>query len=170
MTAPTLQPPGVPLLENIIDIDPSNTWESLKTLAENSSGGPIIEIRYEVGDDASPVLLGGGKYAVARGQATIVVLAGVNRDPAVFADPLVFDPGRMTGEAFERLQQAARRYFGNGKCECGGRHWEPGSSASPSLELLLKGGRLREGGPCLRTPSAMGGSTCGLWTSMRKSV
>ncbi|RYO82888.1 hypothetical protein DL764_009539 [Monosporascus ibericus] len=48
------------------------------------------------GEDAGPVLLGGGKYAVARDQAVIVVLAGVNREPALFADPLAFDPDRMT--------------------------------------------------------------------------
>jgi len=28
------QPPGVPLLGNIFDVDPKNTWWSLKTLAE----------------------------------------------------------------------------------------------------------------------------------------
>ena len=34
MTTPIPQPPGVPLLGNVFDIDPNNTWGSLKTLAE----------------------------------------------------------------------------------------------------------------------------------------
>jgi hypothetical protein len=34
MSTPIPQPPGVPLLGNIFDVDPSNTWWSLKTLAE----------------------------------------------------------------------------------------------------------------------------------------
>ncbi|RYP91750.1 hypothetical protein DL770_002094 [Monosporascus sp. CRB-9-2] len=237
-TTPIPQPPGAPLLQNIFDIDSSNTWECPKILAENygeifqikvlgktvifvagaalseklydekcfrrffPGRGRIIEIRYGVGDslvaafdhqeswgvahriiahriiapqlcrdavagmfdemrditvelnavgglreplrlslaaprfnvepvphggdgadDASPVLLGGGRYAVAHDQAMVVVLAGVNRDPAVFADLLAFDPGCMTGEVFERLPRAARRYFGNGKHGCEGKHW-----------------------------------------------
>lgn len=73
--------------------------------------------------EREPVLLGGGKYAVAPDQGMIVVLAGVNRDPTVFADPLAFDPDRMVGEAFGRLPAGARRWFGNGKRECVGRHW-----------------------------------------------
>lgn len=34
MTTPIPQPPGVPFLGNIKDVDPGNTWWSLKTLAE----------------------------------------------------------------------------------------------------------------------------------------
>jgi hypothetical protein len=34
MSTPIPQPPGVPLLGNIFDVNPSNTWWSLKTLAE----------------------------------------------------------------------------------------------------------------------------------------
>ncbi|KAI1250986.1 hypothetical protein MGN70_008047 [Eutypa lata] len=74
-------------------------------------------------DNKSPVLLAGGKYAVAHDQAMIVVLAGVNRDPTVFEEPLAFDPDRMVGEAFERLPLGVKRWFGNGKRECVGKHW-----------------------------------------------
>ncbi|KAK3319480.1 cytochrome P450-like protein [Cercophora scortea] len=73
--------------------------------------------------DKSPVLLAGGKYQVAHDQAMIIVLAGVNRDPAVFDDPLVFRPERMMGESFERLPAGAKKWFGNGKRECIGKHW-----------------------------------------------
>lgn len=34
MSTPIPRPKGVPLLGNIFDVDPSNTWWSLKTLAE----------------------------------------------------------------------------------------------------------------------------------------
>lgn len=71
----------------------------------------------------SPVLLGGGKYQVAHNQAMIIVMAGVNRDPAVFEDPLAFRPERMMGDEFERLPAAAKKWFGNGKRECIGKHY-----------------------------------------------
>lgn len=34
MTTPIPRPPGVPLLGNIFDVNPNNTWASLKKLAE----------------------------------------------------------------------------------------------------------------------------------------
>jgi cytochrome P450 len=73
--------------------------------------------------DKSPVLLAGGKYQIAHDQAMIIVLAGANRDPSVFKDPLVFRPERMMGQAFEELPPGVRKWFGNGKRECIGKHW-----------------------------------------------
>lgn len=73
--------------------------------------------------DKSPVLLAGGKYAVAHDQAVIVVLAGVNRDPTVFKDPEVFRPERMMGADFEALPAGVKKWFGNGKRACIGLHW-----------------------------------------------
>lgn len=73
--------------------------------------------------DESPVLLAGGKYQVAHNQPMIIVLAGVNRDPAVFEEPLAFRPERMVGEAFEQLPAGVKKWFGNGKRECIGKHW-----------------------------------------------
>lgn len=71
----------------------------------------------------SPVMLGNGKYQVAHDQAMIIVLAGVNRDPSVFKEPLVFRPERMMGEAFEDLPSSVKKWYGNGKRECIGKHW-----------------------------------------------
>jgi len=73
--------------------------------------------------DKAPVLLAGGKYSVAHNQPMIVVLAGVNRDPAVFDAPLEFRPERMMGEQFDALPGAVKKWFGNGKRECIGKHW-----------------------------------------------
>ncbi|KAL2151781.1 hypothetical protein VTH82DRAFT_6879 [Thermothelomyces myriococcoides] len=73
--------------------------------------------------DKSPVSLAGGKYQIPHNQAMIIVLAGVNRDPAVFEDPLAFRPERMVGEAFDRLPAGVKKWFGNGKRECIGKHW-----------------------------------------------
>lgn len=75
------------------------------------------------GGDKAPLLLGRGKYSVAHDQAIIVVLAGVNRDPAVFEDPLAFRPERMMGERFAALPAGVKKWFGNGKRECIGKHW-----------------------------------------------
>lgn len=96
--------------------------ESLR-LSFAAPGFNIEPIPRSGGDDKTPVLLGDGKYSVAHDQAMIIVLAGVNRDPAVFADPLAFRPERMIGEAFKALPAAVKKWFGNGKRECIGKHW-----------------------------------------------
>ncbi|KAI1271749.1 cytochrome P450 [Xylaria sp. FL0933] len=74
-------------------------------------------------DDKSPVLLGGGKYQIAHNQAVIIVLAGVNRDPTVFEEPLAFRPERMMGESFDKLPAGVKKWFGNGKRQCIGKEW-----------------------------------------------
>ncbi|WYZ35977.1 hypothetical protein EsH8_X_000624 [Colletotrichum jinshuiense] len=73
--------------------------------------------------DKSPVLLAGGKYQVAHNQPMIIVLAGVNRDPSVFEDPLTFKPERMVGDKYEQLPLGVKRYYGNGKRQCIGKHY-----------------------------------------------
>lgn len=84
---------------------------------------PVPRHRPDGAVDTAPVLLGGGKYQVAHDQAMVVVLAGVNRDPAVFEDPLAFRPERMMGERLEALPDGVKKWFGNGKRECIGRKW-----------------------------------------------
>ena len=69
------------------------------------------------------VLLGGGKYQVPANQTMIIVLHGVNRDPAVFEEPEAFRPERMMGEAFEKLPPGAKKWFGNGKRVCYGKNY-----------------------------------------------
>lgn len=96
--------------------------ESLR-LSFAAPGFNIEPIPRSGGDDKAPVLLGGGKYSVAHDQAMIIVLAGVNCDSAVFADPLAFRPERMMGEGFTALPAAVKKWFGNGKRECIGKHW-----------------------------------------------
>ncbi|KFA71621.1 hypothetical protein S40288_03645 [Stachybotrys chartarum IBT 40288] len=71
----------------------------------------------------TPITLGGGKYQIAHDQKLIVVLAGVNRDPNVFEDPLEFMPERMYGDKYDRLPLGVKRYYGNGKRECIGKHY-----------------------------------------------
>ncbi|KAI1379197.1 bifunctional P-450:NADPH-P450 reductase [Hypoxylon crocopeplum] len=88
-----------------------------------SFAAPGFNIEPVPSDSKAPVQLGGGKYQVAHNQAMIIVLAGVNRDPTVFADPLVFRPERMVGKAFEGLPPGVKKWFGNGKRECIGKHW-----------------------------------------------
>lgn len=88
-----------------------------------SNAAPGFNIEPIPSDDQKPVLLGGGKYEVAHNQPIIIVLAGVNRDPSVFEDPLAFRPERMIGAEFEKLPKAAHRWFGNGKRECIGKHY-----------------------------------------------
>lgn len=87
-----------------------------------SSPAPGFNIEPLPSDSKAPVQLAGGKYQVAHNQPMIIVLAGVNRDPTVFEDPLAFKPERMMGEQFERLPEGAKKWFGNGKRECIGKH------------------------------------------------
>ena len=70
-----------------------------------------------------PVLLGGGKYQIPAKQYMIIVLHGVNRDPAVFEEPEAFKPERMVGDAFDKLPDGTKKWFGNGKRVCIGRHY-----------------------------------------------
>ena len=88
-----------------------------------SFAAPGFNIEPIPSDDKSPIQLAGGKYQIAHNQPMIIVMAGVNRDPSVFDDPLAFKPERMTGEAFDKLPAGAKKWFGNGKRECIGRHW-----------------------------------------------
>jgi cytochrome P450 len=74
-------------------------------------------------DTQGPVLLSGGKYQVPAKQTMIIVLHGVNRDPAVFEEPEAFKPERMVGEAFDKLPEGAKKWFGNGKRVCIGRNY-----------------------------------------------
>ena len=87
-----------------------------------SSSAPGFNIE-PLPDTKGPVPLAGGKYQVPAKQAMIIVLHGVNRDPAVFEDPEAFKPERMMGEAFEKLPQGAKKWFGNGKRVCYGRNY-----------------------------------------------
>ena len=70
-----------------------------------------------------PVVIGGGKYQVPPKQTMIIVLHGVNRDPAVYEDPEAFKPERMVGEKWDALPAGAKKFFGNGKRVCVGRHY-----------------------------------------------
>ncbi|KAI0111245.1 cytochrome P450 [Nemania sp. FL0031] len=88
-----------------------------------SFAAPGFNIEPIPSNDKSPVLLGGGKYQIAHNQAVIIVLAGVNRDPEVFDEPLAFKPERMMGESFDQLPAGVKKWFGNGKRECIGKHW-----------------------------------------------
>lgn len=88
-----------------------------------SCAAPGFNIEPIPNDSQQPVQLAGGKYQVAHNQAMIIVLAGVNRDPAVYDEPLKFKPERMVGEKYDNLPLGAKRWFGNGKRECIGKRY-----------------------------------------------
>ncbi|RDA88109.1 hypothetical protein CP532_6805 [Ophiocordyceps camponoti-leonardi (nom. inval.)] len=85
-----------------------------------SCAAPGFNIEPIPSKDKSPVLLGGGKYQIAHDQAMILILAGVNKDPGTFEDPLAFKPERWMGG---EMRAGARKWFGNGKRICIGRHY-----------------------------------------------
>lgn len=114
--AGTLKHDHIPQLEYVQGI----VRETLRL--SNAAPGFNIEPIPKKGD-TSPVLLQGGKYQIAHNQAMIIVLAGVNRDPAVFEEPLEFRPERMMGENFGKLPAGVKKWFGNGKRACIGKHW-----------------------------------------------
>ncbi|KAK6956171.1 hypothetical protein Daesc_001444 [Daldinia eschscholtzii] len=88
-----------------------------------SFAAPGFNIEPIPSDSKAPVQLAGGKYQVAHNQPMIIVLAGVNRDPAVFEKPLAFRPERMMGKAFDDLPSGVKKWYGNGKRICIGKHW-----------------------------------------------
>ena len=71
----------------------------------------------------SIVTLADGEYEIPKNQVMIAVLSAVNRDPAVFSDPLSFQPKRMLGEAYDKLPSSVKKGFGNGKRECIGKNY-----------------------------------------------
>ncbi|KAJ5648769.1 hypothetical protein N7490_005141 [Penicillium lividum] len=73
--------------------------------------------------DKTPVILGGGDYEIPYNQPMIAILNAVNRDPAVFEDPLAFKPEQVIGDKWDKLPAAAKKGFGNGKRECIGKLW-----------------------------------------------
>ncbi|PFH56997.1 hypothetical protein XA68_15663 [Ophiocordyceps unilateralis] len=99
-----------------------------------SFAAPGFNIEPMPSQDKTPVVLGGGRYQVAHDQAMILVLAGVNRDPAVFDDPLAFKPERWMGD---EMRPGARKWFGNGKRICIGMHyaWQWSSTV---LAMMLR--------------------------------
>lgn len=65
---------------------------------------PAFTMQPLPGTTEYPVLIGGGKYQVQKGQVLIALLPKVHRDPAVYGnDAEEFKPERMYGEAFEKL-------------------------------------------------------------------
>ena len=82
-----------------------------------------IEPRPDVYAQGQPVPLAGGQYEVPANQTMIIVLHGVNRDPAVFEEPEAFRPERMMDSAFEKLPAGVKKWFGNGKRACFGRNY-----------------------------------------------
>ncbi|OAQ73655.1 cytochrome P450 [Pochonia chlamydosporia 170] len=88
-----------------------------------SFAAPGFNIEPIPSDSKAPIQLAGGKYQVPHNQAMIIVMAGVNRDPNVFEEPLAFKPERMMGEQFDSLPEGAKKWFGNGKRECIGKHY-----------------------------------------------
>ncbi|OAA69143.1 Cytochrome P450 [Cordyceps fumosorosea ARSEF 2679] len=85
-----------------------------------SFAAPGFNIEPVPSADGAPVSLAGGKYEVAHDQAIILVMAGINRDPAVFEDPEAFRPERMLPEEFARLPPGVKKWFGNGRRACFG--------------------------------------------------
>ncbi|KOS20005.1 Bifunctional P-450:NADPH-P450 reductase [Escovopsis weberi] len=124
----TVLPPGETLQAHHLERMPylqGVVRESLR-LSSAAPGFNIEPLPRQVeggGVDKSPIFLGGGKYQVAHNQAMIIVLPGVNRDAAVFDEPLAFRPERMMGEAFEQLPAGTKKWFGNGKRVCIGQHY-----------------------------------------------
>ncbi|KAI1391914.1 bifunctional P-450:NADPH-P450 reductase [Hypoxylon trugodes] len=103
-----------------------------------SFAAPGFNIEPRPSDSKAPIQLAGGKYQVAHNQTMIIVLAGVNRDPTVFDRPLAFKPERMMGEAFDNLPQGVKKWFGNGKRQCIGKHWAWQWSMTTLAKLIME--------------------------------
>ncbi|KAJ5644434.1 hypothetical protein N7507_010445 [Penicillium longicatenatum] len=92
-------------------------------LSATAPGFNIEPIPPKDSKDKTPVLLAGGEYQIPNNQPMIAILNAVNRDPAVFEDPLAFKPEQVLGDKWDKLPAAAKKGFGNGKRECIGKLW-----------------------------------------------
>ncbi|PVH99192.1 putative cytochrome P450 oxidoreductase OrdA-like protein [Periconia macrospinosa] len=69
-----------------------------------------------------PMYLGKEEYIVRQGDALVVLLADVHRDPSVYGDDAgEFRPERMLDEEFNKLPKHAWKPFGSGARRCIGR-------------------------------------------------
>ncbi|KAI8157101.1 Bifunctional cytochrome P450/NADPH--P450 reductase [Colletotrichum sp. SAR 10_65] len=86
-----------------------------------------IEPIHKPGEDTGPVFLegnNGNKYSIPYDQGMIVVLAGASRDGSVFGEEGdKFMPERMVGERYDELPEGVKKYYGNGRRECIGKHY-----------------------------------------------
>ncbi|KAH9836403.1 cytochrome P450 [Rhodofomes roseus] len=89
-------------------------------LRESLRMGPAAPMRsVEASEDTT---IGGGKYAVKKGQTVAVLTAQALRDPKVWGeDAEEFNPERMLGGKFEALPSNAWQPFGFGMRACIGR-------------------------------------------------
>ena len=66
-------------------------------------------------------MLLGGRYTARRGQPVALLLSAIQRDPAVWPDPLRFDPERFLPERARQRPAYAYKPFGVGRRTCLGR-------------------------------------------------
>lgn len=65
---------------------------------------PAFSIKPLLETTEYPVMIGGGKYQVNKGDVLVALLTKIHRDPAVYGDDAEeFKPERMLDEAFAKL-------------------------------------------------------------------
>ncbi|MBA1145731.1 cytochrome P450 [Ectothiorhodospiraceae bacterium WFHF3C12] len=79
----------------------------------------------------------GGRYAIARDQVVSVAIPALHRDPAVWADPDVFDIDRFLPENEAALHPHGYKPFGNGQRACIGRQFAL-TEAKLALAVILQ--------------------------------
>lgn len=93
-----------------------------------------------------------GRYLAPKGQRFNVLVSAVHRDPAVWPDPLRFDPDRFLPERAKARPAGAYKPFGIGRRACTGRHFAL-VEATLCLGEVLRGFELGDPGPLRVAPT-----------------
>ena len=82
-----------------------------------------------------PIFIGKDQYEIHKDDRINLSIFGIHRDPAVYPDPLAFEPERMLDEAFNKLPPNSWKPFGNGTRACIGRAfaWQEATLATIML-------------------------------------
>lgn len=93
-----------------------------------------------------------GPYVAPKGRPFGLLLNAVHRDPAVWKDPLRFDPDRFLPDAVKARPAAAYKPFGIGKRACTGKHFAL-IEASLCLAVVVREMDFEDPGPLRLAPT-----------------
>lgn len=138
-----VRPGALPTLKEVLALDLVK-----RVLSEALRLWPTVPIVIRAAKEDTHV----GDYFAPSGQAFGLFLTAVHRDPAVWPEPMRFDPDRFLPDAVRSRPAAAYKPFGIGKRACTGRHFAM-IEATLCLAVLARDFDFDDPGPLRLAPT-----------------